>query len=88
MMNMEYLTLDNLEFALALVGLVAGFAFPKYLSQVKVAQKILADVTEFVKKSDKPNQEIFKEAKEKNLKSLADHINKTVDPHINFYDSK
>ena len=76
---------DTIQMITGLISIIATIAFPTATAKIKAAQLLSNEIVEFVKRDEKENKEFFKQAKESGLKNLADHINKKVDSHIDFY---
>ena len=76
---------ETLQLITGAISIIACIAFPAAAMKIKALKEIADEVIIHVKRDPKENKEIFKTAKEAGLKNLADHINKKVDPHLDFY---
>ena len=81
----DLLTLENAELALSLLGALSVVLFPTLAVKIKLARQVLREISRFVEKDPRPNQEVFEQARKQGLDKLAQHINQTVDPHEDFY---
>ena len=76
----EYLTVENAELGLKILGLL----FPVLSVKVHLASKVLKEVSEMIRDDPQANHEHFNKAVDSGRFHLAKHLNKTLDRHIDY----
>ena len=81
---MEYITFDNIQAVLSVIGVVATVVSPFAVPYITGTKKILKEVSNYVETSEKDNVDVFKEMRSRGYSNLSRHINETLEPHLNY----
>lgn len=79
----DFFTEENIGAVISIVVGV-GVLVPVVGLKLKELLLILNQIAEFIRKDSRPNQELYEQAKKHGLDALAQHINKKVEPDIDF----